>query len=1004
MIHGEILIISDDKLSLTLLSEILTNAGYTVQTADNGELALCNVEAKLPALILLDVLLSGIDGYEVCRRLKDSDDTKDIPVIFTGSKTNPVDKVKAFNIGGVDHISKPFEVDEVLARVATHLSIREAKKEIDEKNLQLQQDIDELEQVKDALKESEKRFRTTFGQAPLGIAIVDSLTGHIYEVNPMFAEIAGRTRDEMATINWMSITHPDDIQDNLDNMSLLNAGKIDNFQIDKRCIRPDGAIIWINMIITPIKVENKSHPRHLCVIEDITKRKQTEQNQMMMTEILSILNDPISLTDTTNNIINIIKREMGFEAVGMRLQEGYDYPYLVQDGFDEDFLIKENTLVDLTDDGSVYRDENNNVTLQGACGMVISGRTDPDDPNFTPYGSWWTNDSVPLLNLPPILDSRRNPRNLCIREGYNSIALIPIRSNQKIVGLLQFNDRRKNRFTPEMIHFFEEVSANIGVALMRKQVVNVLEKHAFELELNKKRIDALLKLTQMTDSSLEEISNFVIKKGVDLTNSDFGFIGAVNEDETDLTIYAWSKHVMDACGLSDEQPMFYVKDGGLWIEPLLQRKSVVINDYESTEFNKDGVPYGHIPLKRLINVPIFEGERIVALVTMANKEEEYDETDVHQLKLLLDGMWTILKRKDAEEKYRTLFNSSSDAIMLLDKNGFIDCNPATLSVFAYNNADEFIGLHPADVSPQFQPDGTDSKTAANDKIEDAFENGHADFEWIHTRKDGSDFQTDVTLTAFMHGDKKILQATVRDITQRKQDEESLKRYAEDLEHSNELKSLFGDIMRHDLLNPAGVVAGYTEMLYDMEDDEQKIDFLQKIEISNKKLINLIENTAKFAKLESVDDLEFSDENIAAMFKMVVDNFRPQIEDKQITLEFKAEGTYLANVSLMIEEVFVNLLSNAIKYSPEKSKIVVDITDAGDDWRVSVTDQGEGVSDENKPLLFDRFQRVNKVAVKGSGLGLAIVKRIIELHEGDFGVDDNPDGVGSVFWVTVKKSN
>ncbi|MCK5485477.1 MAG: HAMP domain-containing histidine kinase, partial [Desulfobacterales bacterium] len=147
-----------------------------------------------------------------------------------------------------------------------------------------------------------------------------------------------------------------------------------------------------------------------------------------------------------------------------------------------------------------------------------------------------------------------------------------------------------------------------------------------------------------------------------------------------------------------------------------------------------------------------------------------------------------------------------------------------------------------------------------------------------------------------------------------------------------------------------------------------------------------------------------DENIAAMFKMVVDNFRPQIEDKQITLEFNAEGTYLANVSLMIEEVFVNLLSNAIKYSPEKSKIIVDITDAGDDWRVSVTDQGEGVSDENKPLLFDRFQRVNKVAVKGSGLGLAIVKRIIELHEGDFGVDDNPDGVGSVFWVTVKKSN
>ena len=86
-----------------------------------------------------------------------------------------------------------------------------------------------------------------------------------------------------------------------------------------------------------------------------------------------------------------------------------------------------------------------------------------------------------------------------------------------------------------------------------------------------------------------------------------------------------------------------------------------------------------------------------------------------------------------------------------------------------------------------------------------------------------------------------------------------------------------------------------------------------------------------------------------------------------------------------------------------SKIIVDITDAGDDWKVTVADQGEGVSDENKPLLFDRFQRVNKIAVKGSGLGLAIVKRIVELHEGEVGVEDNPAGVGSVFWVTVRKA-
>lgn len=75
----------------------------------------------------------------------------------------------------------------------------------------------------------------------------------------------------------------------------------------------------------------------------------------------------------------------------------------------------------------------------------------------------------------------------------------------------------------------------------------------------------------------------------------------------------------------------------------------------------------------------------------------------------------------------------------------------------------------------------------------------------------------------------------------------------------------------------------------------------------------------------------------------------------------------------------------------------------ENWKVAVTDFGEGVLDEHKTMLFDRFQRVNKIAVKGSGLGLAIVKRIVELHGGEVGVEDNPDGVGSVFWVTVEKT-
>ncbi|MCG7853362.1 MAG: PAS domain-containing sensor histidine kinase, partial [Methanosarcinaceae archaeon] len=245
--------------------------------------------------------------------------------------------------------------------------------------------------------------------------------------------------------------------------------------------------------------------------------------------------------------------------------------------------------------------------------------------------------------------------------------------------------------------------------------------------------------------------------------------------------------------------------------------------------------------------------------------------------------------------------------------------------------------------------------------------------------------------------------SIRDVTERQLAEDSLKKYAEKLEHSNEFKDLFTDILRHDLLNPAGIVKGYTEVLLDLEDNEKKLKSLQAIERNNEKLIDMIESASKFAKLESVEQLEFIDLDIGIIFKEVVEDFGPNLNEKKMLLEFAAGGSYPANVNPVIEEVFSNLMSNAIKYSPEGSRIIVDILDDGDKWKVMVTDFGIGVSDENKPRLFERFKRVERKGVKGTGLGLAIVKRIISLHGGSVGVEDNPAGQGSVFWVTVGKA-
>ena len=152
----------------------------------------------------------------------------------------------------------------------------------------------QLLRVEKELRKSEERFKTMFNEAPLGIAFINSTTGHIIDVNPMFAQIAGRTEEQMPSIDWMSITHPDDIQEDLENMALMNAGKIDGFQMEKRYLKPDGTIVWVNMTIAPMNFNNKSNHRHLCMIEDITKRKQKEENLKKIVDELSKTNKELA--------------------------------------------------------------------------------------------------------------------------------------------------------------------------------------------------------------------------------------------------------------------------------------------------------------------------------------------------------------------------------------------------------------------------------------------------------------------------------------------------------------------------------------------------------------------------------------------------------------------------------------------------------------------------------------------------------------------------------------
>ena len=150
-------------------------------------------------------------------------------------------------------------------------------------------DITEQKKTEVALRESTERFKSMFNEAPLGIAIVDSLNARFYLVNPAFSKITGLSEEELLQIDWISLTYPDDIQADLNLMTDMNAGKIPGFQLEKRYLHRDGYYFWVNITVAPLYVEEKIKPRHLLMIENITKRKKNEEELKKYHEHLEVL-------------------------------------------------------------------------------------------------------------------------------------------------------------------------------------------------------------------------------------------------------------------------------------------------------------------------------------------------------------------------------------------------------------------------------------------------------------------------------------------------------------------------------------------------------------------------------------------------------------------------------------------------------------------------------------------------------------------------------------------
>lgn len=252
---GSILIVDDTRLNLEIMKTLL-QSDYTIFTASTGQAGLHLAQTEKIDLILLDINMPGMDGFEVCARLKSDPTTENILVIFVTARDDVAEETKGLALGAIDYITKPISAPIVKARVRNHMRMKQYQ--------------DRLVQLTDL-----ELFRQTFELAAVGIAHVAS-DGRWLRVNRKLSEILGYSYCELLQLTFQDITHPDDLETDLQFVQKLLDGSLVSYEINKRYISKQGNTIWANLTVSLVRDASGNPEYFIAIVEDISERKRLE--------------------------------------------------------------------------------------------------------------------------------------------------------------------------------------------------------------------------------------------------------------------------------------------------------------------------------------------------------------------------------------------------------------------------------------------------------------------------------------------------------------------------------------------------------------------------------------------------------------------------------------------------------------------------------------------------------------------------------------------------------
>jgi PAS domain S-box-containing protein len=270
---GHILVVDDSVSNLLLLERILGKAGYESRCITSGELAISEVQMYCPDLILLDIQMPEMDGYEVCQQFKSMAVIRDVPIIFLSAFDSPEDKVRAFDLGAADYVTKPFQAQEVLARIKNQLAIRQLQRQLEQQNIQLQEEAQKRIKACNSLALSETKFATAFRSTPHAIAITRLEDGCHIDVNDSFLKFSGYQREEIVGRTSLELNmwqNPSDRQTFI--QQLKSQGYVRNQEIVLRLLSKELGV----GLLSAEKIEINGEECIISVLSDISDRRAAE--------------------------------------------------------------------------------------------------------------------------------------------------------------------------------------------------------------------------------------------------------------------------------------------------------------------------------------------------------------------------------------------------------------------------------------------------------------------------------------------------------------------------------------------------------------------------------------------------------------------------------------------------------------------------------------------------------------------------------------------------------